>query len=529
MNDFFRNAQGEPVLLLGLQSGNSSSQSHEHIMACIRAVKQYGGNVLEVPVYWNFVEPEMDAYCMDMVQNLLDWVRPSGLYLILLWFGANKNGHPNYAPDYIKKDPQTYQIVVGHDGMQRPTLSPHCKATLERDRKAYCEVLKYLAEADVQHTVIAVQIENEVGLSGTDRDYSVLAQQDYLKPLPEELHSVSLPDCGETNGKDTWRGKFGRHAHEAFSAWYSARYIQEMAGAGKKICALPVYTNVMLGEQGYEEAGTCYNAGGAVSRVLDIWKKAAPDLDLICPDIYLGGKDVYMRVLKAYAREDNALYIPETMPAGEAAALNMFRAFEMGCTGLCGFGAENTLKDDGTLTDEARSVAISYRAVRNLAPLLIRLRGTGRVHALLEEEFTDKAYVRLEYFHVEASFVRHMDRVPASHFNTRLPEYAYHARERGRALLVEVSPYEYYMAGAGTGINFILRPGPGDEDAFALLVQRQSTQLNHLSVEEGHFDGKGEWHTDFYRNGDQSNFQVYLNDGEVVRLRLNPAMCARIV
>lgn len=44
---------------------------------------------------------------------------------------------------------------------------------------------------------------------------------------------------------------------------------------GKEQYNLPIYTNVMLGENGFEEPGACYNSGAAVGRVLDIYKKIA--------------------------------------------------------------------------------------------------------------------------------------------------------------------------------------------------------------------------------------------------------------
>ncbi len=53
-----------------------------------------------------------------------------------------------------------------------------------------------------------------------------------------------------------------------------------------------------------------------------------------------------------------------------------------------------------------------------------------------------------------------------------------------------------------------------------------SKQLNFLSVEEGHFEGD-KWIVDFYRNGDESNYELYARKGEVVRIRLNPTIGAK--
>ena len=132
------------------------------------------------------------------------------------------------------------------------------------------KMTEFLKEADGEsRTVLAVQIENEMGYANTDMDYSAETRRDYEKPVPGALAGVELPDSGREligEGKEAsaWKRQFGRHAHEAFSAWYHARYIDEVASAGKAAYALPCFTNVMVGEQGYEEPGLCYNAGAAV-------------------------------------------------------------------------------------------------------------------------------------------------------------------------------------------------------------------------------------------------------------------------
>ena len=124
--------------------------------------------------------------------------------------------------------------------------------------------------------MLAVQVENEMGLGGTDRDYSEIACADYAKPLPEALLDVELADCGARDGSRTWRGHFGRHAHEAFCAWYHARYIGRIAERGRAVYGgVKLLTNVMVGEGSYEEAGHCYNSGAAVGRMIPIWKKGA--------------------------------------------------------------------------------------------------------------------------------------------------------------------------------------------------------------------------------------------------------------
>jgi len=525
MDDFFTDKQGNPMLLLGLQAHNSSTGT-PMIDRAIRAVQLYGGNVLEAPIYWYAIEPRKDEYNMSLLRDLIDKTRAAGLKLIVLWFGTSKNGHPNYVPEYIKRDPATYRLVLGVGGVVMPALSPHCRATLERDRKAFCEVMAFLRDYDgEERTVVAVQIENEMGIGGTDRDYSDLGEADYALPVPEAIRGVELEDAGVCTGAPTWRGTFGRHAHEAFSAWHHARFINEIAEAGRATYDIPLITNVWIGEMGIEEPGLNYNSGAAVGRVIDIWKIAAPALDLLCPDIYRPAKRDFTRIARRYARPDNALFIPESAPTGVANAMNAIWAVaELGAIGICGFGAESALLNDDTLSDDARTMAISMRAMAALAPLLIKYRGTGKVHAILQDEFADKQYLRLEHWHVEAKFISAgAMRGLSSTTNMRDPANRRHLEERGRAILIEAGEDEFFLAGAGVGLEFTRRPDPQDPNPYAMLLSRQATQLNFLTVEEGHFEGDT-WVVDFIRNGDESNYQLFVHGGQAVRIRLNPAM-----
>lgn len=77
------------------------------------------------------------------------------------------------------------------------------------------------------------------------------------------------------------------------------------------------------------------------------------------------------------------------------------------------------------------------------------------------------------------------------------------------------------MSGSNVGLNFFRRPEPSNENPYPAMSSRQSTQLNFLTVEEGHFEN-GKWIADFYRNGDESNFELYVRDGGMVRIRLTP-------
>lgn len=520
----FHTKDGQPILPLGLQVHNSSTGVPEMLEKEIAAVKHYGGNLLEAPVYWFRTEAEQGLFSFDDVDDLIRRCRENDLYLILLWFGINKNGHPNYAPEWVKLHPETYAIAQGRDGGKVPTLSPLCQATLEADRRAFTALMEHLRQVDGQvGTVLAVQIENEIGLANTDMDYRPEAQAIYRQPVPQVLDGVTLEDSGVTPSGNTWRSRFGRHAHEAFMAWAHADFIQQLAVAGKAVYDLPMTINVMLGEQGFEEAGICYNSGAAVGRVLDIYRAVAPAVDLICPDMYVADRERYRRVCGRYAREDNPLFIPESPITGIANAMNMMEAFaDYGCIGMACFGAGRAMDAKGQPLPESMDMALSMRTVANLAPLLLKFRGTGRVHALVQQEFMDKQYLRLDGWHVEVTFANSSARWGMGSFiNTAAPENADILTTRGRGLLVQTGENEFFLAGCGVKADFRRRPDPLEEDNFPTLTSRQCGTLNFLSVEEGHFEGDT-WVCDRVRNGDESNFALFAHRGQAVRIRLNP-------
>lgn len=523
--NFFRDREGRAVLPLGLQTHNSSTGDPYMLEREIAAVRAFGGNLLEAPVYWCQMEAEEGRFDFSLVDDLIDRCRRNGLYLIILWFGANKNGHPTYAPGWVKERPETYRMARGRDGGYVMSLSPLCRATLEKDKRAVTALMAHLREADGDvRTVLAVQIENEIGLANTDMDYDEETMAVYRQGVPECLRGVELEDCGVTPGGTGWRERFGRYAHEAFMSWAHAAFIEEIAAAAKAAYDLPLLLNVMLGEQGYEEAGACYNSGAAVGRVLDIYKAVAKHVDLLCPDMYVPDRERYRRVCGRYAREDNPLFIPESPIGGVANAMNMMEAFaDFGCIGMACFGANSAVDDEGNLLPESRQIAWSMRAVMGVAPLLIRHRGTGRVHAIVQQEFMDKQYLLLDGYHAEAKFISAgggWQRI-GTRLNQRDPRNADLTATRGRALLIQTGEHEFFLSGAGVKVEFRHRPDPMLEDSYPQLVSRANGTLNFLSVEEGHFEGE-RWVCDRLRNGDEANYELFVHRGETVRIRLNP-------
>ena len=68
---FFHDRSGKPILPLGLQVHNSSTGVPEMLEREIKAVKHYGGNLLEAPVYWFRIEKEQGQFDFADVDDLI--------------------------------------------------------------------------------------------------------------------------------------------------------------------------------------------------------------------------------------------------------------------------------------------------------------------------------------------------------------------------------------------------------------------------------------------------------------------------
>ncbi|MFX8585726.1 hypothetical protein ABTM35_19605, partial [Acinetobacter baumannii] len=75
-------------------------------------------------------------------------------------------------------------------------------------------------------------------------------------------------------------------ADRAFNTWYVAAYVNAIAAAGKAIKPLPMYVNASLASPTDQPDPEFVASGGPQQDVIDIWKAAAPAIDIQSPDIY---------------------------------------------------------------------------------------------------------------------------------------------------------------------------------------------------------------------------------------------------
>ena len=379
---------GKPFLILGGQAHNSSAWP-ALLPGVWTAVEKMNANTLEVPIYWEQVEAQPGKFDFSLIDTLLLQARSHKVRLVLLWFATWKNGSNHYMPEWMKHDTGKYPNITGKKGQPVDSPSPHSKAALDADIKTFSAVMNYLKKADQQHTVIMVQVENEPGAWGSVRDYSATAQKLFEGQVPAELLKPEvLKSINHTTAtKGTWQEVFGNDADEYFHAWSVAKYIGQVAAAGKAQYALPLYANAALRDPLTNPSANNYESGGPTDNVIPIWKAAAPAIDLVAPDIYLNGSEKILKVLELYGRSDNALFVPEAS-SGADKSKYLYEVIARGGIGFSPFGIDDNGRN-ATETEVAERLSAFAQDYAMAAPMMRELAQwsfDGKIKSVVERE-----------------------------------------------------------------------------------------------------------------------------------------------
>ncbi len=334
--DVSLNVHGKPFLMMAGEVHNSTGSSMAWMSRAWDKAAALDMNTLLVAVAWEDVEPEEGVFDFSGVDALIDQARERGGHLVLLWFGTWKNGQCMYAPAWVKRDTarfwraepvkgQKKTVLTNFHNLAYTTLSAFCDATREADAHAFAALMAHVRDYDSDtETVIAVQVENECGMMGAARDHVDAADAAFAQDVPSELLSFMhehvdglAPDVAEAlaagSGSGSWSDVFGPVAEELFQTWHTARYVEAVASAGKAEYPLPLFVNTWL-DKGHEPGR--FPTGGPNVRVFEIWKVAAPSLDVLGADIY---PRTFCDVCDSYRKLGNALMIPETATHAHAA------------------------------------------------------------------------------------------------------------------------------------------------------------------------------------------------------------------
>jgi len=497
---------GAPFLMLGIQANNSSN--YPAMLPLVwPMVERLHANTLEIPVAWEQLEPVEGQFDFSWLDTLLAQARQHDTRIVLLWFGTWKNGSSTYVPEWVKSDTARFPRARMANGGYS-SLSPFGKNTLNADRRAFVALMTYLRDHDPDNSVIMVQPENEAGQWQLGRDHIPEATTLFEGPVPAEL----VKGLGRTGG--TWRQVFGKTAETAFSAWYTAQYIDAIAAAGKAIKPLPMYVNAALSDAFNADPDPMgVPAGGPNWTVIPIWKVAAPHIDLLAPDIYSRDWKAYNAYIGHYARPDNPFMVPETGNDVDFARF-FWPVLGKGAIGFSPFGFDGDdysnyplgakKLDDATVEVFAANFRLFRPMARSWAKIAFENPTWG---AAKGPDSADQSTV-MGRWKVTTSFEQWqfgerdwswLKRDP--HPTAGLPV--------GGGLVAQIGPDEFIVAGADVRFRFSLaNAAPGEQ-----------SQL--LRVEQGSFDAEGKWVMRNVWNGDQVDYGLNMTARPVMlRVRL---------
>jgi beta-galactosidase GanA len=437
--------------------------------------------------------------------------------LVLLWFGSWKNSMSSYAPAYVKTNQARFPRTEATRGQGQEILSPFSETNVQTDARAFAALMRHLRAVDgARHTVLMVQVENEIGMIPEARDHSATADSLFAQPVPRELmsylttHRVSLAtelrarwDSAGSKTTGNWEMVFGRglHTDELFMAWYFARYAERVTAAGKKEYPIPMFVNAALIRPGYQPGR--YVSAGPLPHLIDVWRAASPSIDFLSPDIYFPN---FVEWATKYTRSGNPLFIPEARLTTQTPVQALYAIGAHNAMGFSPFSIEN-VNDP-----ERHPMAKSYEMLAQLSDVILAAQGNGTMTAAIPvvafdgtmNDSAQRVMVGGEF----ALTVTFEGAGPApANANPGAERALGNAPVRG-GLIIALAPDEFLIAGIGIVVTFA-PTGPGAPIAGI------------LSAQEGRYV-RGKWTVTRWLNGDQTH------QGRHIRLEPNEFSIQRV-
>jgi beta-galactosidase GanA len=494
----------KPFLALGGELGNSTASDLNVLDQALQNCQAMNLNTVMLPVCWDLIEPQEGKFDFSLVQGAIDRARSRDLHLVFLWFGTWKNSMSCYAPSWVKRDTARFPRVKRSTGELEEIVTPQSTAANDADARAFAALMRWTKQYDSQnHTVIMVQVENEIGMIPEPRDHSEASEDVYQSEVPQQLLSLAKqgalgPQVGalwEQSGRKhqgTWSEVFGTgpQGDEIFSAWQFATYVQKIVAAGKREYPLPMFVNAALIRPGYQPGQ--YPSAGPLPHLLEIWRAAAPSLDMLCPDIYFPN---FMDWCARYVRNGNPLFIPEMAPSLRASANAVYAAAQFNAIGFGPFSIETVGGE------KQRLITSCYQQMSAMAPLIAKSQQESKIIGLSPQiafDWTVDAQPQrgqIGDFIFEAQFDR--PSTAGTTQPTTLPTLGPGRWEAppgaplGAAMVIQLASDQFLILGMGVTITFAPADGLG--------------KVGIDQVQEGRFTPDGTWIGARWLNGDQTH------------------------
>lgn len=477
--------KGEPFFCLAGELHNSAASSLDWMEKEIwPRLKGLNMNSVILPLYWECMEPTEGTYDFSLMDGIIAQARENDMKLIFLWFGLWKNAESMYVPGWMKKDSATYFRARKVNGEPINTISPLCQKAVDKDTQMFTAIMKHLNEIDSEeNTVLFIQVENEIGLLGTARDYSDEANAAFASTVPAAL----TEKLGIEGGKD-WKETFGEDAEESFMAYHFAKAVEQITSAGQKEYPLPCYTNSWLKQ--YPWFPGSYPVGGPIVEMQPIWRATAPSLFALAPDIYV---PYVPQILDAYTTPENPLVIPEVRKDAVTAAYCLYAFGQHNAICYSPFGVEELNMDpsmidvppmevmialniDPSAFDIAGSapyLAKAYDLVNQMKPLYLKYRGTEHMKSYVKKSETDYGtYMKFEEYNLQIGYSPRIPKQPVA-----------------GGIIYELEPNKFLLIGMQSSFTFTPKVG-------------ENKKVEMVMLEEGDLVN-GEWKRKRIFNGDE--------------------------
>ncbi|CAD0006905.1 MULTISPECIES: GH35 family beta-galactosidase [Flavobacterium] len=496
----------KPFIIRGGELGNSSATSMESMEPIWPKLADMNLNTVLTPVYWELIEPKEGKFDFSLVDDLILKARKENLKLVFLWFGSWKNSMSSHAPAWVKLNQKKYPRVKDDKGKSHEILTPFSENNLEADLKAFQKLMSHIKDFDQkEQTVIMVQVENEIGMLPTARDYCVWANEAFNKPVPDELLKYMqknkeklVPEFLEIwkkNGFKTsgnWEQIFGKglHTDEIFMAWYFAKFTNKIAKAGKYAYALPLFVNAALNAP--EKKPGEYPSAGPLPHLMDIWKAAGTSIDLLSPDFY---NPLFKHWNDLFTRQGDPLFIPEHRFDESTPFKGLYAIGHYEAIGFSPFSIESVA--------DAKKEPLGniYNLVKQLTPVIEANKGQGKIDGVLLDKENQLQIIKLGNF--EFTF-KH--------------DYTLNWSDGAKAevwpmssaIIIEIATDEFYIAGSGVVVTF-------------KALKNTALNAGILKTDQGKFENDL-WRTVRHFNGDQTHqgrhLRISVGDYEIQKIKL---------
>jgi len=193
--------------------------------------------------------------------------------------------------------------------------------------------------------------------------------------------------------------------------------------------------------------------------MLDLWKAAAPDIDILSPDTSKQPSENFRMIVSRYARPDNPYWSPE---AGRTMTGARVFFYALANYNTIGFGAYGFDGGSGPeLGDQFVDLAADYRLVDAAMPAIIDLQQKGKLRAAIEEEVVRGKNLIFDRYHLLVRFRPQSAVVPPGTAAPTVPS--------GRVLVGELGPDEFLILGFDSAVDF--QPVAGSDYTAAQFLQ----------------------------------------------------------